>query len=251
MSLRYGEEEEPLSAETTRAFLQVHAEREARVQATPPDAPTVADLAESLHLSREETEAILREARARVARTSKPVARSRPSYRLAVAAGSVLLAGLLLLSLGTVQRNLTVAPPMSVMASPPTMVDPGTALANGFEIRLTFGNAGESTQEGLPPKFGTSYRNLSFETAAAVRGRLVERILNIATAVDLGRSPSGVGSLTVRLRVAGGKETSILVPVPPYTFPLAGNPGAREALQESVAKVLDAAWPAVVEATPQ
>ena len=250
--MRHEAEGEALNPETTRAFLRVHAEREARAQAPPPDAPTVADLAESLGMPLEEAEAILREARARVAAVApKAKRRVNPVALLGgVAVGIVLLGSSLVLTAAPADPSTIQLPEV---ASPvyATKLDT-TPLANGFEISVAGGNM-ETTEPGTTPPFGyeTSYRALSPETAQMVREEVAERVVKLVGDPETVGHLQNAGSLKVVLKVAGGKPTTLRVPIPAYSLPFEGNPGAREALKASLVRTMEAGWPAIVDATPQ
>ena len=272
--MRHEAEGEALNPETTRAFLRVHAEREARAQAPPPDAPTVADLAESLGMPLEEAQSILREARARVAGESvvdeqayeaggSMVRRSRTIALTFVGLG-VLILGTLLLRPRTVpapswaSETIPLVTPAQMATPDPFMTPyaPGAAvtnvdrLANGFEISVAGGNM-ETTEPGTTPPFGTSYRALSPETAQMVREEVAERVVKLVGDPETVGHLQNAGSLKVVLKVAGGKPTTLRVPIPAYSLPFEGNPGAREALKASLVRTMEAGWPAIVDATPQ
>ena len=272
--MRHEEEGEALNPETTRAFLRVHAEREARAQAPPPDAPTVADLAESLGMPLEEARSILREARSRVVGEAAVAGETEavgqnPTVGGRTLAWTFLGAGVLLL--GTLLTSFRTAPaPSSAsetiplvtpaqMATPDpfmTPYAPGAAvtnvdrLANGFEISVA-SDTTTVTEPGTPPGYGTSYRKAEFASAWAVRERLAQRIVDLVKRSDAEGVFVNARVLNVGLRVGGGKTTTLRVPVPPYAFPLTGNAGAEEALRRSVEDALEAGWPAIVDATPQ
>ena len=272
--MRHEEEGEALNPETTRAFLRIHAEREARAQAPPPDAPTVADLAESLGMPLEEARSILREARARVAAESavageaheaggSTVRGSRTLSWTFLGAG-VLLFGTLLMSVRTVpapssayETNPLVVP--AQMAPPDPFMTPDSSgmtvtnvdrLANGFEISVA-SDTTTVTLPGTPPGYGTSYRKAEYASAWAVRERLAQRIVDLVKRSDAEGVFVNARVLNVGLRVGGGKTTTLRVPVPPYAFPLTGNDGAEAGLLRSVERTIEVGWDAIVDATPQ
>lgn len=249
MNLHHTEEEAArLTPEEARAFLQVHAEREAKASEPTPDVPTIEDLAESLHLPLEEAKAILREARARVAATPPPAVRQERAMPLAVILGAATITfilGLRLLAANSVPPALQAAPammaPVSYSAGPP----------NGFKIEIETPSGMTIDQEGEPAKFGTDYRRLDEAGAAALRTRLVDATLRMLDGAEDSAALREARSLAVRLRVSSGQPVTLRVPLKPFTLPLAGNPGGRESLRSSLETTLAAGWPKVIEAMPQ
>lgn len=250
MNLRH--DDEPLSPEEARAFLQVHAEREARgTQGT-----RVADLAESLNLSPDETRSILAEAKARAGK--------RPSFVL-LACGLALIAGLLLVAQMLLALNRS---PGAVAAAPSTTVPlmgvasatPSPALKTGtvpvevpegFEIAIRVPGA-ETTASGPPAKSGTDVRTLDAGETMRVRDQLVEATLAMMeNALRDSEAWMRAQELSVYLRVAGGGWTLVRVPLKPFTLPLQGNPGGRASLRATLGALYEAGWSDVVRASPR
>ena len=248
MNLRH--DDEPLNPEEARAFLQVHAEREARATANP-EGPRIGDLAESLHIPHDEALAILREARGPVAVAPKANDR-RPFVAVALAVG------LLVVVLGATLTRQNAAPLQSAVAAPPaaqTGVLPAD-VPEGFDLSIQAGRT-DAEASGPAPKFGTDYRTLSPSDAAVLRTRLVTATLGLMQSTEGSLHPGNVAEwmrakeLFVRLRVIGGEWTLVKVPLRPFTLPLNGNPGGRDELRRTLTALYEAGWAGVVQAAPR
>lgn len=256
MNLRH--DDEPLSPEEARAFLQVHAEREAHASKGLPDGPRLADLAASLRLPLDEARSILDEARSRVRPRPRGIDRTvLLGALLGIAMVIIVIVGVAWPSpkpslAATGARTPVALQQIAVQA--PSAITAGTEpvlVPDGFEIAIRVPDARVGAS-GSPLTPGTNPRGWSDSEAGAVRERLVEASLAMVNNALENSGPwMRAQELSVDLRVAGGGWTLVKVPLRPFTLPLEGNPQGREELRRTLRVLYEAGWGDVLRATPQ
>lgn len=246
MALRHAEEpERRLTPEEARAFLQVHAEREAA------DAPTVDDMAETLGLAPDEARAILAEARARA--VVAPAVQTRPhnarlGLLLALAIGLIVLG----LQVGVANSPPTqVAAPMpAAVPTPPAAVTPEIASLDYFGLDA-WADGAHMGQTANSATFGQPFPRLSASDAQTLRTALVGRLVDQLDLQDEADPRWRTAErLTVGITGPDARMITVEVPLPPGTLPLTHDPDRRQRLSATLAPLLEAAWPQIFHPAP-
>ena len=264
MSLRHAEEpERRLTPEEARAFLRVHAEREAARSRD--DAPTAADIAEALRLSPEETQSILREARARAYSVGSSSRRGlRPRLLWATAAALLLALALRVSAANRAAETVIVEGPVhtrpvrrAVLLGPteefaPSPHSVSSAMVEappaGFQVEIDTPNGRLASEAN--PRSEAAPSLLHDPAWAALQQEGIARVAEqmLADGTDE-RGLMGLPSVSVDVRVQGGGRTRLVVPAPAFTPPLRNDPEARARFSAALRGVLAAAWPEIERST--